>query len=124
MKLTVASPSGGASYDNVTYVSLWCREGQIGVLPHHADFIAALRPGQVRIERDTGAINGVAGSGFVRIQNGDIYLSAEQWTDNPAELAIDKRQAEIEAALAKNPGEATKARLNREKQFLLACSKV
>lgn len=121
MKLTVASPSGGASYDDVTYVSLWCVEGQIGVLPHHADLIAALKPGKVRIERSGGAVHGVAGSGFVRIQKGDIHLSAEQWTAAPGELAIDKREAEIDAALAKNPGDATKARLSREKQFLQAC---
>lgn len=121
MNITIASPTGGNSYDNVSYVSLWCVEGQIGVLKNHADMIAALRAGKIRIDRDGGAVQGVLGSGFVRIEKGDIHIAAEQWTAEPGAIAIDARLAEIDAKLSADIGAATKDKLSRERQFLLAC---
>ena len=121
MEIQVASPAGGAAYDDAQFVSMWTVDGQIGVLPGHADLIATLRPGAVEIRKPGGSIHAVCGSGFVRIEAGKVHISAEQWSDSPDELDIDTRLAEIDETLAGDVADATAEKLIRERAFLEAC---
>ncbi|RMF15527.1 MAG: F0F1 ATP synthase subunit epsilon [Candidatus Dadabacteria bacterium] len=121
MQLRITSPVGGDAYDDVTYVSLWTSEGQIGVLPGHADLIATVVAGVVEIRSAVGTVRGVCGSGFLRIEHDVLYLAVEQWTADPAAMADPQRLAQIEAALAEAPGEATRSKLERERAFVQAC---
>lgn len=95
-------------------VTLPGREGELGVLPGHTAFLAALKPGCVRLEGAAGdAPAAVAiGPGFVEVSNdvvtvlvdeahvaGDLDAAAARTDLEQAQLALDRAPAdELEAA--------------------------
>jgi F-type H+-transporting ATPase subunit epsilon len=103
MQLTILSPEKRlVSSIEVSSATIPGSEGQIQILPEHADMIGTLETGPFAFTPTSGApVVGVISSGFFEVQNGSITVSAET-----VELAkeIDTTraktaQAKAEAAL-------------------------
>jgi|JI10StandDraft_1071094.scaffolds.fasta_scaffold385591_2 F-type H+-transporting ATPase subunit epsilon len=93
MKLTILSPEKRvATAIEVSSVTIPSSEGQIQILPEHADMIGTLETGQFGYQPTAGeSMVGVMSSGFFEVKSGSITIGAET-----CELAH-----EIDAARAK-----------------------
>lgn len=79
MKLTILSPEKKVTAAmEVSSVTLPGSEGQIQILPEHADMIGTLETGPFNFRSLTGATTlGVISSGFFEIRNGEVTVAAE-----------------------------------------------
>lgn len=72
--LKVASPEEIMFENEVDFVALPGKEGQLGILPNHAPLLSALREGQIKIEQPTGTkIFNISG-GFVEVLNNKVTV--------------------------------------------------
>lgn len=120
MKLFVASPSGGRPYEDLESVHVTTVDGQMGVLRGHADLIASVPGGPVRIRRGGREQLGVCGEGVLRVEGGDVHLAVEHWTTTaPERELLEERLTDLTDRLGASdldPRAAT--RLRREIAFL------
>lgn len=75
----------------VTSVTLMTAQGEVQILPGHADLVATLEAGQFFVQAASGkTVKGVISSGFVNVEDGSVKVLAET-----IELAneIDLRRA-------------------------------
>lgn len=79
MKLTILSPERRLATDiDVSVVTLPGSEGQIQVLPEHADMIGTLETGEFNYEPASGKkVVGVISSGFFEVREGKVTVTAE-----------------------------------------------
>jgi F-type H+-transporting ATPase subunit epsilon len=60
IKLSIVTPNGGIFDDEVKAVTLPGKEGEFGVLPHHASLVSALTVGVIEIERKDASREAIA----------------------------------------------------------------
>lgn len=86
MKLTILSPEKKITAElEVSSVTLPGSEGQIQILPEHADMIGTLETGPFNyVSTASDTTVGVISSGFFEIRNGEVTVAAET-----CELAAD-----------------------------------
>ena len=79
MKLTILSPEKKIANEiEVSSVTLPGSEGQIQILPEHADMIGTLETGEFSYVVGAGASSrGVISSGFFEVRGGAVTVSAE-----------------------------------------------
>jgi F-type H+-transporting ATPase subunit epsilon len=80
MKLTILSPERRlATAIDVSVVTLPGSEGQIQVLPEHADMIGTLETGEFNYQAvgASAPVVGVISSGFFEVKDGEITVAAE-----------------------------------------------
>jgi F-type H+-transporting ATPase subunit epsilon len=80
-------------------------EGQFGILVHHTPFIAALRPGVVKIrDQNNQEILLATSSGFFEISRNQAVLLADT-AEFAAEIDVERAQAALERARQRLRGE-------------------
>ena len=91
MHLKVITPEKIIFDDTVTSVYLDTEKGQIGILPHHADFVTKVKPGSMRIS--TGGKNTlmVTGEGLLQMQDNKVTILTDLAEESSA---IDEKSAE------------------------------
>jgi F0F1-type ATP synthase epsilon subunit len=120
MRVNIVSPRGGRDFDEVRYVSLWTPVGQMGILPGHADMVAAVVPGVVRAETPNGTVTGISGPGTLRIEQGSVHLALDHWADRAPDVEqVDQRLKHLAGELGREdlPMRA-RERARREISFL------
>lgn len=95
MRVEIASPAGHASFDDAQLVELRAPLGLMGILPGHADYLGEVAIGPFRIELPGQRIEGVLGSGVVRVESGTVILAVEQWADTAP--AVENLSLELTA---------------------------
>jgi F-type H+-transporting ATPase subunit epsilon len=101
MQLSILSPEKRiATAIDVTSVTIPGSEGQIQVLPEHADMIGTIETGTFAFTPSAGApVFGVMSSGFFEVRNGAITIAAET-----CELAPEIDVARAKTAQSKAEG--------------------
>ncbi|OGY28216.1 MAG: ATP synthase F1 subunit epsilon [Candidatus Woykebacteria bacterium RIFCSPHIGHO2_12_FULL_43_10] len=84
--------------DSVQYVSISTSLGRIGILPHHADLMAKIVPGELSIEYGDDIIVLAIGEGFVNMHDGDLTVLTDL-AKSPEEIDEDLIQAAHERAV-------------------------
>jgi len=119
-KLTVMTPDGIAYEGEAVSIIATTDEGEVQILARHADYLAALGTGRVKLELPDGTVRTAASSGgFLTVQNGEVTLSAvtfEYKEDIDLERALraeERAKKELSSAKDARDERLAKARLNR-----------
>lgn len=103
------------AYDEIFYddeaasIVLPALDGEMQILPHHEDYVIALKEGEIRITAPDGkVIPAVCGSGFVEIKQ------------NSAEVLVDtiERPEEIDVRRAREAKERIEERMRQQQSQL------
>ena len=83
-----------------------CIDGAMGILAHHSNMVAAVVPGELRLETETGEQRMAAVSaGLLKIEDGDVLLLVD----------TAERPEDIDANRAKRAADAAKEELLQKK---------
>ena len=85
-----------------------CIDGAMGILAHHSNMIAAVVPGELRLETEMGERRMAAVSaGLLKIEDGDVLLLVD----------TAERPEDIDANRARRAADAAKEALLQKKSF-------
>jgi F-type H+-transporting ATPase subunit epsilon len=93
LRLEFVTPERSIAHDDVDEVELPGEEGFFGVLPGHAPFLVALRPGEMWYRKGNQTVHAFLGGGFAEVTPERVSVLAPV-----AERAEDIDQARAEAA--------------------------
>jgi|YNPNPStandDraft_1061719.scaffolds.fasta_scaffold27472_2 F-type H+-transporting ATPase subunit epsilon len=97
-QLEIVTPERSVFRDEVISLVAPGVEGQFGILVHHAPFIAALRPGAIKIrDRNNREILLATSGGFFEIARNQAVLLADT-AEFAAEIDVARAQAALERA--------------------------
>lgn len=92
MKLKVITPEKVVFDDEVLMVNIDTEKGQLGILPHHADFISKVIPGVLRIKKENQKEEVLAtGEGILQMVKNNIVVLTDL-AENEAD--ISEKEAE------------------------------
>ena len=112
-KLEIVGPAGKIYSKDVEFVLVRTTEGDMGILPNHSPFVAALAIGEMMVREEKGKeISYYVSEGFLEINNNKVIILADE-----AMLStdIDIEAARKEAALA----EEKLKKLSEDKNILM-----
>ena len=103
----------------VTFVSAPGREGRLGILPGHAPLLAALRPGELRLQpRDEAVEIGVAiGGGFLEVNDNRVIVLAHS-AERAREIDVERALQARERALHRPQEHGTEVDLERAREAM------
>lgn len=91
LQLKIVTPEKQVLDESVDMVTLPTSEGEIGILPHHANLMAKIVPGELKIKRG-GKIESLAvGGGFLQVSDNILTIMTDLAT---YEADIDERAVE------------------------------
>ena len=89
-------------------VTVPCVDGELGILAHHSNLIAAVVPGELRFQLEEGAPRTAAvSSGLLKIEAGEVLLLVD----------TAERPEDIDANRAKRAADAAKEELLQKKSL-------
>lgn len=108
LKLEIVTPEARIYSDDVDTVVLPGYEGEMGVLPAHANLVTTLLPGELRITKNGKTTEMAVGEGLVEVTGTvtriltDVAVDAEKIDEKAAEEAIARAKKTLEEL---KPGE-------------------
>ncbi len=79
MKLEIVTPQGLLFSDNVKMVTVPGKEGEFGILPHHASLVTLLTAGVIEFEKEDGKKNLIAINwGHIKIEESGVTILADK----------------------------------------------
>lgn len=103
LHLKIVTPEKLIFEDEVNEVILPSSEGQLGILPHHANLMARLLPGELRIKKSGKEEIVAVGDGFLQMVDNNLTVMTDLATHAED---IDERAVEEAVASAKKRAEA------------------
>lgn len=103
LHLKIITPEKLIFEDEVNEVILPSSEGQLGILPHHANLMARLLPGELRIKKSGKEEIMAVGDGFLQMVDNNLTVMTDLATHAED---IDERVVEEVIASAKKRAEA------------------
>jgi F-type H+-transporting ATPase subunit epsilon len=101
LQLRVVTPERPVFKDEVEFVVVPAHDGEVGILPGHARFLASLGLGELRITRAGTALRFFLEGGFVQVRENHVTVLCE----NAVQLeSLDVAAAEAAAEKAKAAG--------------------
>lgn len=94
--LKIVTPEKEIFSNNVDMVSVETPEGEIGILPHHANLMAQIIPGELKIKNGEKIIRMATGSGLLQMVDNSLVIATDL-----AENAEDINEKEVEEAKAR-----------------------
>ena len=84
--------------ESVTSVIVTTSEGEVQILPGHADMVAKLETGRFQYSLPSGkSVSGVISSGFINVENGAVKVVAET-VELPNEIDVNRaKEAQLTA---------------------------
>lgn len=112
-KLEIVTPIGKKFSKEVEFLKVRTTEGDMGILPNHAPFVAALKPEEIkiRIEKGNEELYYIS-NGFIEINNNKVTIIVDEAL-KPEEIDIETAKKEVELAQEKLK------KLNEDKQIIL-----
>ncbi len=108
LKLEIVTPEARIYSDDVDTVVLPGYEGEMGVLPAHANLVTTLLPGELRITKNGKTTEMAVGEGLVEVTGSvtriltDVAIDADKIDEKAAEEAIARAKKALEEL---KPGE-------------------
>ena len=115
MQVDIVSAEGSLFSGKADMLYAQAADGEVGILPHHTQFLSSLKPGQVRVVSGDEEENFFINSGIIEIQPevvtilADTAIRAEDLDHAAAEDA--KRRAEEAMDQAKNDTDIARAQV-------------
>jgi F-type H+-transporting ATPase subunit epsilon len=105
LHLKIVTPEKLLVDEQVEMVTLPSLEGELGILPHHANLMAKLSPGELRIKKSGKTDILVVGDGFIQITDNvltiltDLAVDESQIDEKAVEAAKERAQKALEQSL-------------------------
>jgi len=94
MRLEIVTPQGALFDDQVKMVTVPGKEGEFGILPHHASLITLLQAGVIEYEKADGTKGMVAINwGHIKIEESGVTILAD------GAVALDGTDGELKAKI-------------------------
>ncbi|OGE28760.1 ATP synthase F1 subunit epsilon [Candidatus Daviesbacteria bacterium RIFCSPHIGHO2_01_FULL_40_11] len=102
LHLKIVTPEKLILDEEVSQVNVSTEEGEIGILPHHANLMAKLTPGELVIKRG-GKVDSMAiGDGFLQVADNTLTIMTDLATlaQDIDERAVEEARKRAEQALS------------------------
>ncbi len=102
LQLKIVTPEKEVLDESVDMVTLPSFEGELGILPHHANLMAKLIPGELKIKKD-GKVESLAiGGGFLQMANNTLTIMTDlaAYESDIDEKAVEEAKKRAEMALS------------------------
>jgi F-type H+-transporting ATPase subunit epsilon len=119
LKLEIVTPEARIYSDDVDTVVLPGYEGEMGVLPAHANLVTTLLPGELRITKDGKTTEMAVGEGLVEVTGTvtriltDVAVDADKIDEKAAEEAIERAKKALEDTQARRASGRSRRRHGR-----------
>ena len=99
--LKVVTPEKLLIDEEVSQVNVSTEQGQLGILPHHANLMAKLQPGELVIKRDGKEDSMAIGDGFLQIVDNTLTVMTDlaSFEKDIDEKAVEEAKKRAEQAL-------------------------
>jgi F-type H+-transporting ATPase subunit epsilon len=108
LHLKIVTPEAQIRDEMVDQVNVSTTQGELGILPHHADLISKIVPGELKIKKGAKIEYFATGEGFLQVTNNVLTIMTDL-----AESASDIDERAVEAA-KKRAEEALEQKLGDE----------
>jgi len=101
LHLKIVTPEKLIFDEEVSQVNVSTQEGEIGILPHHANLMAKVKPGELVIKR-SGKIDSLAiGGGFLQVSDNIVTVMTDlaTYATDIDERAVEEAKKRAEMAL-------------------------
>ncbi len=101
LNLKIVTPEKIIFDEPVDMVTLTSAEGQLGILPNHANLMAKLEPGELKIKNKGKEELLVTGDGFIQISNNTLTILTDLAVNETEidEKAVEEARKRAETAL-------------------------
>lgn len=102
LHLKIVTPEKLLVDEEVSQVNVSTEQGEIGILPHHANLMAKLEPGELIIKRNGKEESLAVGDGFLQITNNTLTVMTDvaTYATDIDERAVEEAKKRAEAALS------------------------
>ncbi len=101
LHLKIVTPEKLILDGEVSQVNVSTEEGEIGILPHHANLMAKLEPGELVIKRNGKIESMVIGDGFLQMTDNTLTVMTDlaTYAEDIDERAVEEAKKRAEQAL-------------------------
>lgn len=106
LHLKIVTPEKLIYEEDVDQVNVPSADGELGILPHHANLMARLKSGELRIKKNGKVEIMALGGGFVQMDNNnltvmtDLAISPEEIDEKAVEEARKRAEQALEQKLS------------------------
>lgn len=102
LHLKIVTPEKLLVDEEVSQVNVSTEQGEIGILPHHANLMAKLEPGELIIKRGGKEESLAVGDGFLQVANDTLTIMTDlaTYATDIDERAVEEAKKRAEAALS------------------------
>lgn len=102
LQLKIVTPEKMVLDEAVDMVTLPSSEGELGILPHHANLMARIIPGELRIKKGGKTDTLAVGGGFLQMANNTLTIMTDlaTYAQDIDEKAVEEAKRRAEQALA------------------------
>lgn len=113
LSITIVTPEKELLTEAVDEVIAPTTSGELAILPHHADLLAQLMPGELQLKKGTKTEHFVVVGGFMEVANNAVTILADyavhgkdiseaqaQQAKDRAEKAMKEKKSDVDFALA------------------------
>jgi F-type H+-transporting ATPase subunit epsilon len=103
LKLEIVTPESKAYSDDVEMVVVPGSEGELGILPQHIPLLTAIKPGELRVQKQGQETVFAVGEGFVEVTQEsvivltDMALKDTQIDEALAQEEVNRAEAELKS---------------------------
>lgn len=119
LNLKIVTPEEIVYEGEADQVNVSTTQGELGILPHHANLMAKLIPGELRIKKSGKTSFFAIGDGFLQVENNgltimtDLAENAEEIDERAVEAARKRAQEALEQKLGDEEYAETVAALEK-----------
>lgn len=107
LHLKIVTPESQIRDEMVDQVNVTTTQGELGILPHHADLISKIVPGELKIKKGAKIEYFATGEGFLQITNNVLTIMTDlaQLASDIDEKAVETAKKRAEEALEQKLGD-------------------
>lgn len=101
INLKIITPEKITLNETVDKVVVPSKDGELGILPHHLNLMAAIAPGELKITKGTKTDNYAIGDGLLQVQDNQVTILTDL-ARTPSEIdekAVEEARKRAELAL-------------------------
>lgn len=102
LHLKIVTPEKLIYDDEVTQVNVSTEQGELGILPNHANLMARLTPGELVIKKNGKVESMAVGDGFLQIADNTLTVMTDlaTYTEDIDERVVEEAKKRAEQALS------------------------
>lgn len=107
LHLKIVTPEAQIRDELVDQVNVTTTQGEIGILPHHADLISKIVPGELKIKKGAKVEYFATGDGFLQVTNNVLTIMTDlaESAASIDERAVEQAKKRAEEALEQKLGD-------------------